>query len=266
MMNNGKFVTAFMKSKKAIARKSPEIAVALGVAGFVGTVVLSVKATPKATKLMELEKKKKRNETGNRRAKLTVRETIKTTWKCYVPAALLGCFSIGCVLSSATINAKRNAAIMAAYEMAKTTLREYKTVAVEELGVDKEKEIRQKVHQKMIDDDKVGTSASTIVLNGLDEVLCMDVFSGKYFKSTQQDIDKAVNEFNRSLTYEMYGSLNDFYDLIPGIKRSKMGESLGWNLEDGLMELSYGTAMSDDGRPCLTVEYLRDPVSNYMHR
>lgn len=265
-MNNGKFVAAFMKSKKAIVRKSPEIAVALGVAGFVGTVILSVKATPKATKLMELEKKKKRKETGDRRAVLTVGEKIKTTWKCYVPAALLGCFSIGCVLSSATINAKRNAAIMAAYEMARTTLREYKTVAVEELGAEKEKEIRQKVHQKVIENDSVGTSASAVVLNGLDEVLCLDVFSGKYFKSTAQEIDKALNEFNRSLTFEMYGSLNDFYDLLPGIKRSKMGDELGWNMEDGLVEVSYGSAISDDGRPCLTIEYLRDPVTNYMHR
>lgn len=263
-MNKGKLLMMLLKSKKAIIKKSPEITVALGVAGFIGTVVLSVKATPKATKLMEIEKKKKRLETGDTKAKLTVTETVKTTWKCYIPSALLGAFSIGCVLSSATISAKRNAAIMAAYEMARTTLKEYKTVAVEELGADKEKEIKEKVRQKVIDQNPTNASANAIVL-GDDEVLCMDGFTGQYFKANTAIIDKAVNEFNRSLTYDMYGSLNEFYDHIPNMRSYKMGDELGWNLEDGLVEVSYGSAIAENGKPCLVMEYHHDPESKYQH-
>lgn len=261
-MNKSKLAMMLLKSKKAIVKKSPEITVALGVAGFVGTVVLSVKATPKATKLMEIEKKKKRLETGDSSAKLTVKETVKTTWKCYVPSALMGVFSIGCVLSSATINAKRNAAIMAAYEMARTTLKEYKSVAVEELGADKEKEIREKVRQKVIDKNPTNANASAIIL-GDDEVLCMDGFTGQYFKANTSVIDRAVNEFNRSLTFDMYGSLNEFYEHIPGVKSNKAGDELGWNLEDGLVEVSYSSAIAENGKPCLVMEYHHDPESHY---
>jgi hypothetical protein len=56
------------------------------------------------------------------------------------------------------------------------------------------------------------------------------------------------------MVYEMYAALNDFYNEI-GLSNTDMGDELGWNLDDGLLEISYGAMVADDGRPCITLDY-----------
>ena len=70
-------------STQAWANKhSPEIWMATGIAGLVGGIIFGIMATPKALQLID-EKKEELN-----KDKLTPWETIKTTWKCYLPCAL----------------------------------------------------------------------------------------------------------------------------------------------------------------------------------
>jgi len=70
--------------KSSLSKHSPEILVGIGITGMVTTTVLAVKATPKALKLIEETKKEERKD------KLTPIETVKATWKCYIPAAVTG--------------------------------------------------------------------------------------------------------------------------------------------------------------------------------
>ena len=48
------------------------------------------------------------------------------------------------------------------------------------------------------------------------------------------------------------------------IDRIDIGEELGWNIgKDGLVEVSFGTAMASDGRPCITLQYHVAPRYKY---
>lgn len=40
-----------------------------------------------------------------------------------------------------------------------------------------------------------------------------------------------------------------------GLSNTDMGDELGWNIDDGLLEISYGAMVANDGRPCITLEY-----------
>lgn len=44
------------------------------------------------------------------------------------------------------------------------------------------------------------------------------------------------------MVYEMYAALNDFYNEI-GLSNTDMGDELGWNIDDGLLEISYGAML-----------------------
>ena len=70
--------------------------------------------------------------------------------------------------------------------------------------------------------------------------LCFDSLSGRYFKSDIDKIKRAVNNLNRELTYDMYVSLNDFYDELD-LDHTKIGDELGWNLDDGLIDVYFGS-------------------------
>lgn len=245
-------VSKLIKTVKAsVGKKSPEILIGLGVAGMITTTVLAVKATPKAMKLIEEAKQAKETEED-----LKPVEVVKATWKCYIPAAVTGVVSIACLIGANSVNARRNAALATAYKLSETALSEYKEKVVEEIGEKKEKLIREKISQEHL--DKNPASKNTIVITNNGDALCYDGVSGRYFKSSINKIEKAINDLNRTMTYDMYVSLSEFYDAL-GLEHTDVSDRLGWNLDDGLLEIEFDTRFADDGTPCITLEYRVKP-------
>lgn len=254
-----KSVTKFIKTvKRGFGKRSPEILLGIGIASGITTTVLAVKATPKALELLSEKRYEKYGDTLKEddsyddMPELKPVEVVKATWRCYIPAAISGAASIACLLGSHSVNAKRNAALATAYKLSETALNEYREKVVEEIGEEKEKVIRDKVSQKHLDEKPV--SKNEVTITGTGKQLCYDGISGRYFESDIQTIRAAVNKINETMVYEMYAALNDFYNEI-GLSNTDMGDELGWNIDDGLLEISYGAMVANDGRPCITLEY-----------
>ena len=243
-------VTRFFKNAQAMAFKhSPEILTGIGIAGMITTTILAVKATPKAIRLLEEAKKEKEED-------LTPVETISAAWKPFIPAIVIGSVSVACLVGASSVNARRNAALYSAYKLSETALSEYKSKVVETIGEEKARVVQNKVAQEKLEKNPVSKS-TVIVTDG--DVLCYDALSGRYFKSSVDCINKAVNELNRTMMNDMYVSLNDFYDEI-GLSHINLGDELGWNMDNGLIDLDLTDAqVTDDGRPCLVVDYLVAP-------
>ena len=240
--------------KKTMIRKSPEILVGIGIAGMITTTVLAVKATPKALKLIH----EKEEELGVE--KLTAGETVKTAWKCYIPAVATCALSTACIIGSSTVHTKRNAAIAAAYELSQKALVDYKDAVIETIGEKKEQVVKEKIAEKRLKEDPV--SKKEVILTGKGSTLCYESLSGRYFESDMESIKHAVNVLNAQMLDDMYVSLNDFYDLI-GLSYTDMGEKLGWSIDDGLVETSFSAKTTDDGRLCLVIDYVTQPKYNF---
>lgn len=120
---NKQVITNTLKSlQKTMRKHSPAILTGIGIAGMVATTVMAVRATPKALRMVD----DKEIEDGKR---LTTSEIIKTTWKCYIPAAVTGVCSAACIIGASSISARRNAALVTAYTISETALKEYKDSA-----------------------------------------------------------------------------------------------------------------------------------------
>ena len=245
-------------AKVMVSKRSPEILTGLGIAGMISTTVLAVRATPKVLDLIaKAEDKKFDNGHGN---KLTVSEKMKVAWKPYIPAAITGIASISCIIGASSVHAKRNAAIAAAYNLSQTALTEYKEKVVETIGEKKEQAIKDKIAKDKIKKDPV--SKSEVIVTGKGNTLCYDAFNSRYFYSDIDQIKRAINELNRIMLNQMYVSLNDFYDEL-NLKHSGNGDELGWKLDDGFIEVDFSSQLSDDGRPCLVIEYMVAPRYDY---
>lgn len=236
----------FISTRKFLGKHSPEILTGLGISGMISTTILAVKATPKALGLLEEKRLENNNE------KLTKIETIKTAWRPYIPAAVIGAASITCLIGASSVNHKRNAALTAAYAISENTLTRYRDKVIETLGEKKDKEIIDKVSQDKVNENpKVD---SQIIISSKGNTLFMDSISGRYFKSDLDYIKKAINKLNRDMTLDYYVSLEDFYNEI-GLKPTKNSSSLGWNLNDGLIEINISTCLTDDDQPCIVLDY-----------
>lgn len=244
-------IKTMAKSVWAGAKKhSPEILIGMGIAGAASSVIFAVKATPKAMILLE----EKRQELGVE--KLEAKEIIKTAAPVYIPTAVSFGVSIACIVGASSVNARRNAALTAAYTLSESTLRTYRDKVLETVGEDKEREIRQKA---AIEQQQSTPEPQTLVVSSAaGQLKCFDSLSGRYFVSTKNEIDKAVNEFNRQLRDDMRISLNDWYDLI-GLDTNKLGDMLGWDIERGYVETCYASRLDEDGLPCLVVNYVEPP-------
>lgn len=250
---NNKIKNFITNTKGCLSKHSPEILTGIGIAGMVTSTVLAVKATPKAVWLLE----EARDIKGE---KLTVIETIKTAWTPYIPSLLTGMASISCIVGAGRINSKRNAALATAYSISEKALLKYRDKVIETIGEKKEKEIRNKVAQEEVNDNPV--SKSHIIVTSKGNTLCMDTISGRYFKSDIDTIKKIVNELNRDMMYQNYISLDEFYSKI-GLPSIKNGSYLGWNIDNGFIEIDFGAALTEEGEPCLVLDFERGPEYDF---
>lgn len=252
-MSKPNFQKIFKNVKSGLSRHSPEILTGIGLAGMITTSVLAVRATPKAIRLIEDAKEEKQEN-------LKPIEVVKVAWKPYIPAIVTCVVSASCIIGASSVNARRNAAIATAYKLSETALTEYKGKVIETIGEKKEKTIREQIDKDHI--EKNPASKNQIIMTGRGETLCYDTLSGRYFKSDLEQIKRIRNDLNARLISEMYISLNEFYDEL-GLDHTILGDDLGWNMDDGLLELDFSTQLSDDGRPCIVINYTPAPKYDY---
>lgn len=255
-----------------VTKHAPGILTGIGIAGMLTTVVLAVKATPKAVEMIqeaeeegrvELEKSEKYDDEHIAALEKEVKKPInvvRVAWKPYIPAAVTGIASTICLIGACSVNARRNAALATAYQISQTALSEYRDKVVETIGEKKEQNIREAIAKDKVEENPV--SKKEVIITGNGDTLCYDLHAARYFKSDIEKIRKAENRLNKKLITEMYVSLNDFYYEL-GMRGSKLGDDLGWNLDSGLIEIYFSSQLSDEGQPCLTIDYNIAPRYDY---
>lgn len=254
---NSKINNVIKSTKCFLGKHSPEILTGIGIAGMVTSTVLAVKATPKALVLLE---EARTNEDGTLEDKLTIIETVKVAWKPYIPAIAVGIASISCIIGASRVNYKRNAALATAYALSERTLVNYRDKVIETLGEKKEKEVRDKISQDEI--DKKPISSSQVIITPKGNTLFMDSITGRYFRSDLDSIKKAVIELNMEISHQNYISLNEFYSNI-GLDRISNGDNLGWNIDNGYVEIDYSTCLADNDEPCIVIDYISQPKYDF---
>lgn len=247
---------SFLSLKTAIKKHSPEILTGIGIAGMITTTVMAVRATPKALILIE----ERKEEIGAE--KLEAMDMVKTTWACYIPAAITGTLSVACLIGASSVNARRNAALATAYTLSESALKDYQGKVIEMFGEKKNEAVKDAVAKDKVEKNPVVTREVIITEKG--NTLCYDAISGRYFKSDIEKIKKAECELNRQMLDDMYVSLNDFYYEI-GLDSVKLGDELGWNVNSGYIDLSFSSQLASDGTPCLVIDYSVAPRYDYRN-
>lgn len=258
-MNKLNLAAVAKNVRLSLSKHSPEILTGIGIAGMVTTTVLAVKATPKALQLIEEAKKRKQQDSDEKFTKVDV---VKACWKCYIPAIATGVTSVACVVGASSVNARRNAALATAYTISETALKEYKEKVIETVGEKKEKEVREKVAKAKV--EKKPVQNQEVINTERGTTLCYDYHFGRYFRSDRDTIVRAMTDINRQIVVDMYASLNDFYDAI-GLDPVKVGYDLGWNIDDGRIEVDFSSQLATDGTPCLVVDYSVSPHYKYSN-
>lgn len=231
--------------EKTLKDNSPAILTGLGVSGTIVTSYLSGRASIEAHNAYVHDPRKN----------LSKKEIVKLVWKYYIPTAISGTVTIGCILGAARVGGRRTAASMAAYSISEKAFSEYKEKVTEQIGKRKEQDIRDEIAQAKVTNNP--PPSREVVLAGPGDILCLEIYTGRYFKSDMESLRKAQNDINAKLIREDHASASDLYIML-GLPYTSHSSYIGWT-SDRMLEMEFSTALAEDGRPCITFEY------NYMN-
>lgn len=250
------FGTLLKRTERIITDNSPAILAGIGVAGVVGTAYLTGRATFKAAELINDQNRRQ----GVTDLWMPPKEKIQLTWKLYIPAATTGLATVTCIIAAHRIGNRRAAAIAAAYALAEKGYEAYRDKVVETIGERKEEFVRAAVAQDRLNENP--PPSREVLMIGSGDVLCLEAFTGRYFTSNVESLRSAENQVNEAIINgEQSFCLSELYDII-GLSHTSESDHIGWNL-DKLCKFRYSTAMSLDGRPCLSLEYAVVPLRGY---
>lgn len=262
---------AMLKNVSTTANEhKPEIMTGLGLAFMIGSTVASVVATVKTMKkaaeikeekLLEIasnadeyeelsdEDQQRYDDTLN--SPVPVKELGKHVWKYWIAPVAGEIVGSALLVGSNRESAKRIGSLAAAlaYHVAETA--DYKEVAKEIIGDKKQQEIEDKVVEKRAKKYVDDTGAPiTVIETGTGNDLFYDYYGGRYFRSSMNYIERQVNDLYRDFLCTVkdgndgistaFIPLNDFYDRIPNVDRTGLGNEFGWKATADTIELTYG--------------------------
>lgn len=248
-------------------RKQKWVPIALASISAVGTVataVTAVRATPKALAIIDdiskIEKPSKK-------------EIVAKTWKCYIPTALIGASTIGCIFGLVLSNRHRQKSLIAAYALCSNSYKEYKAAVKQKFGQEAHEEIMKSIMAERSDLTPVvaqGVCQNTSLDFGDSSeelVLFYDSLSKRYFESTKSHVLQAEYHINRNFVLGGGVAVNDFYEFL-GISTVNEFNNLIWEINDDeiyWIDFDNYRAVMDDGLECYVIEVGYEPhISEYI--
>lgn len=253
----------FRAGMRLADKNAPAILTAFGAVGVVTTAVLTGKATFEAAKKIESHESalNAKREAGTGRVTMTKQQKVVLVWPLYVGAVSSGVLSCGAIVMSHRISSRRAAVLAAAYALNEGKLEEYQDKIKEKFGPAKEKETRDEIAADQVKKD---FKEGTVIFSPLDgKMLIHDQYSGRFFWSTKEAVDRAVNEINHEITMSVDSAvtLSDFYDVLE-LDHISTSDYFGWNTAERC-EIDWSTTTTPDGgTPVHSFEFLNPPIMN----
>jgi hypothetical protein len=230
-----------------------------GVVGTVATAVLTAKASFAACEKLILEETNYAVEHDGHGG-FNTKDKIKVVWPLYIPPVAVGSATVASIVLANRMSAQRAAALAAAYGLAESRLQEYRGKVLEKVTGPKGIAIDDEVAQDRV--NRNPPEGQVIILAG-GEVLCYDMYTDRYFRSTVEAIRKAENDINGELFHHQYASLSSFYEKV-GLPPTSFSDEVGWNqATTGPVELRFSTVKSPDEKPCIAFDFIVPPRPDY---
>lgn len=242
---------------RLIKANAPAILTASACVGTIATAILTAKSTTLA-----IEKIADYCEANLRSPEdLSWKEKFSVSYRVYIPPAIAGVCTLVSIISANRIQYARGAAFALAYSGSEAAFRRYREAVADVVKPKDVQKITSRVAEKSVQEAGQPFSGTVLVASSGD-VLCYDVFSGRYFRSDIETIRRVENNINGQLNAECYASLNEFYAGL-GLPPIAAGELVGWSVPNSL-SVEFGSQLTEKGEPVLTIDFLVSPKENYF--
>lgn len=238
-------MNCFNKAKTFLRNNSSIILTCTASVGVIATAITAAKATLKAEKILKANQD------------LDTKEKIKLVAPVYIPSALIGISTIGCIFGVHGVNKRIQSSMTSAYAMLYSSYEEYKKTADDVIGEGTDYKIRGAIMQNHYND-------SILPKTGDGECLFMEFNSLQLFSSTLNKVSEAEKAMNELIDIRGHAYLSEMLELL-GLPYIEEDGEKGWStttLNGKPFEiLITKPSESDDFYAVYTTI---DPVPDYM--
>lgn len=211
--------------KDWLKRNAPTILTCAGAVGMIGTIVLAVKATPKAIRACTDAQVEKGA------TQLTKLEVAKAAAPAYLSTALAGMGTLICFFGANVLSRRQQASLISAYAALDQAFADYRTKVIAFGGKELDRAVTDAVQaeQQDKDDDRPPwDEVQTFYLAGYP----------KFFDATMEQVRTAEYVLNRNFALRGNATFNEFLRFLGLDDLGKDGDEIGW--EDYIGEALYG--------------------------
>lgn len=210
--------------------------------GVAASTITAVYATVKACRIVRVREEEQGFE-------LSKKEVIKETWKCYIPPTIIATTTIIGIFGNDKINTKTQASLVGAYALLDQAYKQYRTNA-NEVFENADEQIWRNIVKKDIVENEDGSRSincerSKTLKKDADPTLYYDFWSRRYFTTTTEDVDTAINECITTLYKKGKLTLNTYYRKL-GLSPVEGGDIKGWT-DPKEFEMNWEISDVDDG-------------------
>lgn len=238
---------------------------------IVASVVSAFKAGPKVKEIMENHRKgiesidvikdKIKEERYKEMKKDVTGETARELIPAVLPPIIFGTLGCASAIGSNRVSSRRIAALSAAYEITKSALHDYKE-KITEIVPKKADEIKEAVIKKRVQESDI-PDEDHIYSTGKGDVLCKDIYTNVYFRSSMDEIQKAINRMSARVMDESWINLSDLYYELGVKTMPPIANDVGWHdsdlIEGNLPIMVRACLDSTETIPVLGLDYEVDP-------
>lgn len=257
------FNKAFDKLSKDFDQNQPVIFAGLALFGLALTSYKAYKAGYKGQVIMDRMKADMKDvKPGDKETKrVVIKETARDMVPVMAPVVVSGVLTATCIGWSSHVSMKKIAMLSTAYSI---TLRDYKD------HLDATSKVLDEKNRKRIIEEVAGKKLERASNENREEVmskgprsdqdvLCYESLTGRYFYSTVNKLNHAMNALAAECRAGTYVACNEWFDMI-GLDPvdSVLGDCMGWTsdkLINGNFEFELTTKLTDGGIPCIVVSY-----------
>lgn len=251
-----------MNISKWLTKNAPAILSVVASVGVVVTAALTAKAVPKAQETVKEWTEEKHDE-------LTKFEKVQASVKHYIPAAVSGAVTIGCIVASHKISEQQIAALAGAAAITKRAYDNYKQKNIELYGEENHNRILEELAVEKAKDVNL-TAGTHLTVTSLDsdtderKHLFYDVYTETYFESIMSKVLQAEYHLNRNMTLGADVNLDMWCDFL-GIERKDGGDKVGWAWTDEFqwIDFDHHKTELEDGLECITIDMVWAPQPGY---
>ena len=243
----------------SLSKNAPSILIGVGAAGLLASVVLAVRATPKAEK--HIEEKKKELGTD----KLGAKEIVKAVWKDYAVTAATVVVSEAAIVTGAVLGEKKCAGLLTMYTISEKALGDYKDVIAEAVTDHKRQEIDAKVAEKHVEEDEKA-KPQIYTLPSDNKIWFIESSTGQTFRSDIPSVKSVFAKLNETIAYEMWANINDLlYELgeITSDPLNNTGLDFGWG--DRIDYDLVPVTLSGDRGVAMEIQYRIGPLARDLY-